>query len=207
MNTARSIGVVMAMLAALALPAAASAAQTDIKLKPVAGRFGDAPDFKPLGNGTAAQAQWTNKRALDGKFSVLLEKSVPTTSAAFAAALVKHVKGLTVAELGDIGFSVNGPCTGGSPRFNLFYDGDFDGNADGVAFYGCGNHVTGSPAPGWTSMSANASVPDAISPFNLVPFSPLAQVTSLSVLVDEQGTYHIDRVVAAGQTTGEPNGN
>lgn len=200
------IGALVACVTALLLPAASGAAKGDLKLKPTAGRF-DPDTFKPLGNSTDAQAQWTNKKALDGKFSVLLEKSVPTSDFAFAASIVEGVEGLTVAELGQIGFSVNGNCGGGSPRFNLFYDNNGDGEGNAVAFYGCGNHITGSPAPGWTSMSADASVPDSQFDFGGEgPLTDASVVTSLSVLVDEQGTYYIDRVQAAGKQTGEPNG-
>ena len=200
------IGVAISCVAMLLIPVQGNAAKSGIKLQPSAGRFvGD--EFKPVGNGQDAQAQWTNKQALDGKFSVLLEKSVPTSSPAFAAASVDGVEGLTVAELGNIGFSVNGNCGGGSPRFNLYYDNNGDGEADGVAFYGCGNHTSGMPAPGWTSMMADASAPDSENPYGGEgPLTDASVVTSLSVLVDEQGTYYIDRVEAAGLTTGEPNG-
>src|SRR5437667_4097556 len=103
-----------------------------LKLDPTAGNF-PPPDFlRETGNGPYSQAQWTNKVALDGKFSVLLEKAVDFGScitstlqngcAAFAAVIVTAVEGMTIAGLGDIGFSVNGDCGAGSPRFNLFYD-------------------------------------------------------------------------------------
>jgi len=170
----------------------------DLSLKPVAGRFVGG-DFKPVGNGTAAQAQWTNKLAHTGKFSVLMEKSVPTSEPAFAAAIVDGVEGWTVADLGSIGFWVDGPCTGGSPRFNLGYDTDGDGDRDGTAFYGCANHVTATDGD-WTQMSvATATVSDS------GPVPATATVLSLSVLVDEQGTYAVDDVTVAGQTVGEPN--
>lgn len=191
-----------------------------LKLKPVAGNF-PPPDFdKATGNATYAQAQWTNKVALDGKFSVQLEKSVGFAScytpapedgcAAFAAAVVDGVEGITIADLGPIGFSVNGVCGAGAPRFNLYYDTDGDGQADGVAFYGCTAHVSGIPAPGWTSMSASSAVPDfcySFAPPGACTLTPASTVIQLSVLVDEQGTWYIDRVTAAGHTTGEPNGS
>lgn len=188
-----------------------------LKLKPVAGNF-TPPDFKFTGNATYAQAQWTNKVALDGNFSVLLEKSVDFAScytptpengcAAFAAAIVDGVEGLTITQLGTIGFSVNGTCGAGSPRFNLYYDSNGDGEADGVAFYGCSAHVSGTDA-GWTSMSASSAVPDFCYSFALPGTCTLiaaSTVVQLSVLVDEKGTWYIDRVKAAGYITGEPNG-
>ena len=189
-----------------------------LKLDPTAGNF-PPPDFlRQTGNGPYSQAQWTNKVALDGKFSVLLAKSVDFSScytatpqngcAAFAAAIVTGVEGITIADLGDIGFSVNGDCGAGSPRFNLLYDTNGDGQADGVAFYGCAAHVSGSPAADWTSMMASAAAPDFCYTFPSgdCTLTPTATVVELSVLVDEQGTWHIDHVQAATATTGEPNG-
>src|SRR2546426_1396586 len=47
-----------------------------LKLIPTAGNF-PPPDFaKQTGNGPYSQARWTNRVALDGKFSMLLEKAV-----------------------------------------------------------------------------------------------------------------------------------
>ena len=95
----------------------------------------------------------------------------------------------------------------GSPRFNLLYDTDGDGQADGVAFYGCAAHVSGSLAD-WTSMSASAATPDFCYTFPSGPctLTSTSTVVGLSVLVDELGVWHIDRVQAANSTTGEPNG-
>jgi hypothetical protein len=202
MTKFRMLTAALVAVGLLAIPASAPAA-TGIKLKPTAGRFGPGPRYQPQGNSTDAQAQWTNKVALDGKFSVLLQKSAPTSDFSYAAAIVDGTEGLTVAQLGTIGFSVNGPCGAGSPRFNLFYDNNGDGQYDGYAFYGCANHFAGSPAPGWTSMSAVATAPDFVVG---QPITPASVVVQLSVIADEQGTYYIDRVQAAGQTTGEPNG-
>src|SRR3989442_11674424 len=97
-----------------------------LKLDPTAGNF-PPPDFlKETGNGPYSQAQWTNKGALDGRFSGLLAKSVDFAScytatpqngcAAFAAAIVTPVEGITIGDLGDIGFSVNRDLGAGSPR-------------------------------------------------------------------------------------------
>ena len=190
-----------------------------LKLDPTAGNF-PPPDFlRQRGNGPYSQAQWTNKVALEGKFSVLLAKTVDFASCytetpqngcmAFAAVIVTGVKGMMVSDLGEIGFSVSGSCGAGSPRFNLYYDTDGDGQADGVAFYGCAAHVSGTPQTDWTSMSASAVAPDFCYTFPSDPctlLTPGSTVVELSVLVDELGVWHIDRVQAAGSTTGEPNG-
>jgi len=202
----RSLIALAAALAVLAIPAAASA---DLKLHGTAGRA-NPPDYKVLGNGKAAQAQWTNKQAETGKFSMLLQKSAPTTDYVYAAALVKGVEGTTVAQLGNIGLSSKAVCNAGSPRFNLEYDNNGDGVSDGIAFYGCGNHDTGT-VNGWHHMLADASVPDSCyafdPPFSACTLTDTSTVTSLAVIVDEQGTYYVDNVIAAGQTVGEPNGS
>ena len=188
-----------------------------LKLDPTAGNF-PPPDFaKETGNGPYSQARWTNRVALDGRFSVLLEKSVDFASCytptpqngcmAFAAVIVTGVEGITIADLGNIGFSVNGDCGAGAPRFNLYYDTNGDGQADGVAFYGCAAHVSETTTD-WTSMSASAAAPDFCYTFPSDPctLKPASTVIELSVLVDELGVWHIDRVQAANATTGEPNG-
>lgn len=196
------------LLTGVLVSAALAGGHSGIKLKPTAGR-GNPPSYKTIGNGTAAQAQWTNKAAHSGRFSVLLDKSVPTTDYAFAAAVVDGVEGDTVADLGNIGFWAKGQCGGGAPRFNLYYDTNSDGEADGVAFYGCGNHVVGTDGA-WTHMEADASAPESCYTFNPTigpcTLTDASTVTSLSVLVDEQGTYYVDDVTAAGDTTGEPGG-
>ena len=202
-------------VAAARLPAVDPVA---LKLIPTAGNF-PPPDFaKQTGNGPYSQARWTNRVALDGKFSMLLEKAVDFAScytdspqngcAAFAAVIVTGVEGMTIVDLGDIGFSVNGDCGAGSPRFNLLYDTNGDGQADGVAFYGCAAHVSESPAADWTSMVTSAAAPDFCYTFPSDPctLTSASTVVELSVLVDEKGTWHIDRVQAAASTTGEPNG-
>lgn len=202
----KSFIALMSALIVFAIPAVASA---DLKLHGTAGRA-NPPDYKVLGNGKAAQAQWTNKQAETGKFSMLLQKSAPTTDYVFAAAIVKGVEGLTVAGLGNIGLSSKTVCTNGSPRFNLEYDSTGDGVSDGVAFYGCANH-SGAPVNGWYHMLADASTPDTCysfgTPLGLCTLTDASTVTSLSVIVDEQGTYYVDNVIAAGQTVGEPNGS
>jgi hypothetical protein len=190
--------------ASLAVSSPAGAAG-DLSLKGQAGRFvGD--DFKPVGAGTTAQASWTNKVALSGDHSMLLEKSVETSSPSYAAAVVQGAAGMSVGDLGTVGFSVNGACTGGSPRFNLYFDTDGDGGADGILFLGCGNHVV-STGDGWTTMSVDPLTATSGYMFDGSAFAIDADdtVTSLSVLVDEQGTYYVDDVVVAGQTLGEPN--
>ena len=199
-------GALFAAALAIVVPASlAGAANDDLKLKPSAFSCPPGPGYDGFpgnGNGQNAQGQWTNKESETGKFSVLLEKTAPTNSCAGAAVVVKGVEGDTVASLGAIGFSVKGNCGGGSPRFNLLYDTNDDGQYDGFAFYGCANHPGGPGAkPGWVRMlDPDATTSDS------GPVPPNAEVVQLYVIVDEQGTYYIDNVIAQGQTVGEPNG-
>lgn len=215
----RALMLVMAGLAVLVV-ASAAAAPAPLKLKPVSGNF-TPPSFKFTGNATYAQSQWTNKVAQSGKFSVLLEKSVDFAScytatpengcAAFAAAIVEGVEGSTVGDLGTIGFWVKGTCGAGSPRFNLEFTDLTTGNA-GVAFYGCANHQ-GPTVAGWTQMSSASTASESYycydADFNIQPCTLGADdtVNQLSVLVDEKGTWYVDTVTAAANTTGEPNGS
>jgi hypothetical protein len=66
------------------------------------------------------------------------------------------------------------------------------------------------PAAGWTSMSANSAAPDfcysSAAP-TICTLTAASMVVQRSVLVDEMGTWYIDRVMAAGNTTGERNGS
>lgn len=189
-------------------PMAEFAAPGALTLKTSAGRA-NPPDYHVIGNSTVAQAKWTNKEAYSGKFSMLLEKDAPTGDYVFAAAIVRGVEGWRVSQLGSIGFAVKGGCGGGSPRFNLYYDNNNDGQLDGVAFYGCGNHVsTGPNADGWTVMSVNATAPDSCYDFSLgiCTLTGGSSVVQLSVLVDETGTYFVDDVTVAENVLGEPSG-
>src|SRR5438270_12811989 len=93
---------------------AASGKHNSISLKPSAGSC----NGTGVGNGQNAQAQWTNKQAETGKFSVLVQKSADTANCSFAAIVVKGVEGMTMGDLGNISFSVMGYCGAGSPRFN-----------------------------------------------------------------------------------------
>jgi len=191
-----------------------SAGTSGISLKGQAGRF-NTTTFQALGNSTDAQASWTNKVALDGKFSMFLEKTT-NDQFAFAAAVVDGVEGRTVGSLGDLAFSFTGVCNGGSPRFNLFFDTNGDGQADGIVFLGCNNVTLTSPATGWqTATFPNAlvvagGVGGSCYDFNnpaTCSVTAAATVTSLSVLIDIVGSNNIDRVSVNGVATGEPNGS
>jgi len=207
------VAVLAILVALLATPVTAGG--SGISLKGQAGRF-DTTTFRALGNSADAQASWTNKAALDGKFSMFLEKST-NDQFAFAAAVVDGVNGRTVGSLGDLAFSFTGVCNGGSPRFNLYFDSDGDGQANGIAFLGC-NNVTLTPAgaPGWqTATFSNALVAAGgvggscydFNPAGPCSISSTATVTSLSVLIDIVGSNNVDRVTVDGVSTGEPNGD
>ena len=206
------IAVLAILVAVLATPVTAGGG--GIRLKGQAGRF-DTTTFQSLGNSTDAQASWTNKVALDGKFSMFLEKTT-NDQFAFAAAVVDGVNGRSVASLGDIAFSFTGVCNGGSPRFNLYFDSDGDGQANGIAFLGCNNVTLTSAGDGWqTATFSNALVAAGgvggscydFNPAGPCSISGTSTVTSLSVLIDIVGSTNIDRVTVAGVVTGEPNGN
>jgi hypothetical protein len=207
------VAVLAILVAVLATPV--SAGGGGISLKGQAGRF-NTTTFQVYGNSTDAQASWTNKMALEGQFSMFLEKTT-NDQFAFAAAVVDGVNGQTVGSLGDLAFSFTGACNGGSPRFNLYFDSNGDGIADGIVFLGCNNvTLTSAGTPGWqtatfpNSLTVAGGVGGSCYDFNnpaKCSVSASATVTSLSVLIDIVGSTNIDRVIVAGVTTGEPNGS
>jgi hypothetical protein len=207
-----AIAVLAILVAVLATPVTAGGGA--ISLKGQAGRF-DTTTFQSLGNSTDAQASWTNKVALDGKFSMFLEKTT-NDQFAFAAAVVDGVNGRSIASLGDLAFSFTGACNGGSPRFNLYYDSDGDGQANGIVFLGCNNVALTQLADGWQTATFSHALIAAggvggscydFNPAGPCSVGPTATVTSLSVLIDIVGSNNIDRVTVNGISTGEPNGS
>jgi hypothetical protein len=204
------LAVLALLVAVLAMPVTAQGG--GISLKGQAGRF-NTTTFQSLGNSTDAQASWSNKVALDGKFSMFLQKTTNDQDA-FAAAVVDGVNGQSVGSLGDLAFSFTGACNGGSPRFNLFFDSNGDGQADGIVFLGCNNVTLTSPAPGWQTATFSGAFILAGGGFcydfnapSTCSVGATATVTSLSVLIDIVGSTNIDRVTVNGVSTGEPNGD
>jgi hypothetical protein len=211
----RVLVVIVTAVLVVVLATPASADPGGLKLKGVAGAF-DPTTFQPIGNSGDSQATWTNKVALDGNFSMFLEKT-SNEHFAFAAAVVEGVNGRTVGSLGDLAFSFTGTCNGGSPRFNLYFDSNGDGQADGVAFLGCNNVALTSLGAGWQTATFPAALVvaggvggtcyDFANPTAPCSIRSTATVTSLSVLIDIVGSNNIDRVSVNGVTTGEPNGS
>src|SRR5260370_19495096 len=137
------VGLLVILVAVLATPV--SAGGGGISLKGQAGRF-NTTTFQSLGNSTDAQASWTNKVALDGQFSLLLEKTT-NDQFAFAAAVVDGVNGQTVATLGDLAFSFTGAGNGGAPPFHPFFFTQRAGTPGGGSVFG-GEKRRSSPSAG-----------------------------------------------------------
>ena len=208
----KKLVLLLAAGAVLALAATASAGPGGLKLHPTAGNF-KPPDFGYSGNGQYAQAQWTNKVARTGKFSVLLQKSVDFAScytatpvngcAAYAAVVIKGVEGDLV-NATPIGYWWKGDCAGGSPRMNLFYDNDGDGQWDGYGFYASCNAAAVPDANGWRQVTSNTSTPEG--GFVGTPPVATATIVSLSIIVDTKQTTYVDDVRYGSTTVGEPSG-
>jgi hypothetical protein len=201
----RMLALVLVVVAASMAVAVATAAPQKLKLAPTAANF-PAPDFaKVTGNSTYSQAQWTNKEAHTGKFSVLLQKNADYTDcstngcAAYAAVVLKGVEG-DLAANHTVGYWFKGDCSGGSPRINLFYDNDGDGQYDGYKFLA--DCTTGgvADANGWRRVTDNTNGGVTVGD----PMLPTATILSLSVIVDVQGTTYVDDVQYDGATVGEP---
>jgi hypothetical protein len=202
--------VLVAALAALAVTSATAA--SGIKLKPTAGNI-PPPDFsKQTGNGKYSQAQWTNKVSHAGKFSVLLQKSVDFAScytatpengcASFAAVEVNGVEGLN-ANGHTVGYWFKGDCFGGSPRINLFYDNNGDGQYDGYKFLADCTTGGAPDANGWRQVTDNTSGGVTVG----APMAPTATILELAVIVDNKQTTYVDDVQFDATTVGEPNGS
>jgi hypothetical protein len=189
--------VLVAGLAVVATPLATASAADGYQLKPRAARFVGSDYSKSLGGGGAAKASWTTATAYSGSYSIQLTKSVPTPDAAAAVIDVTGVEGMTIAELGDLSMDVKGACTNGSPRFNLAYDTNDDGVADGTAFYGCASHVVNTTG-GWVHVSVDSETADGL------VLDPEWTVVDLEIVRDETGTSYVDNVGFAGQVIGEP---
>jgi hypothetical protein len=203
-NRFKKLGTAAVITVAVLFASQGASGAAGLSLKGAAGRY-NVNTFQPLGNSGDAQASWTNKTAATGKFSMQLIKAT-NDRYAYAAAIVKGTERMTVAALGDIAFSFKGDCAGGSPRFNLYYDNDGNGTADGVAFYGCNNVTLTTPVAGWSRATFDASV----APFEynfttgLPSMTDASTVVQLSVLIDIVGTVNVDDVAAGGLSTGEP---
>ena len=204
----RMLAFALVVVAASMAVAVATAAPQKLKLAPTAGNF-TPPDFKSTGNSTYAQAQWTNKEAHSGKFSVLLQKSTDFSScytttpengcAAYAGVILKGVEGDN-ANGHTVGYWFKGDCSGASPRINLYYDNDGDGQYDGYKFLADCSTAGAADANGWRQVTDNTS--DGITVG--APMSATATILSLSVIVDVQGTTYVDDVRYDGSTVGEP---
>jgi hypothetical protein len=200
--TVVAIGV--AVPVALAAPSAPS-----ITLKPVAGNYPPPAFDKATGNGKYSQAQWTNKQAHTGSKSILLQKSVDYFScysatpengcASFAGVVVKGVEGLN-ANNHPIGYSFKGESLGGSPRVNLYYDNDGDGEWDGYKFLADSTTAGAPDASGWRTVTDNTSLGVTVGDAML----PAATIIQLSLIIDNKQTTHVDDVVFDTTTVGEP---
>jgi opacity protein-like surface antigen len=200
------------LVAAAAVASAVTAAPPPIKLKPVAGNIPPPAFDKLTGNGTYSQAQWTNKQAHTGKFSVLLQKSVDFAScytstpqdgcAAFAGIEVKGVEGMN-ANGHTIGYWFKGDCAGGSPRMNLFYDNDGDGQYDGYKFLADCTTGGAADANGWRQVTDNTSGGVTVG----AAMAPTATIVELDVIVDNKQTTYVDDVQFDTTVTGEPSGS
>ena len=157
-------------------------------LRPVAGRYTDTPD-KYVGGGSAAKAYRNN----DGSYT--LTKLATTQTNAYAALIVEGVQGSPIADLDRFSFDVvDGRVGGGSPRLNLYFDNDGNGEWSGLA------------VDGYAMVSAQSSTDitlidglvqgeeSAVTSYVGAEPLPTAEVLSLSILVDVQGTSTIDNV-------------
>jgi hypothetical protein len=160
--------------------------QPDITLRPVAGRYAGTPG-KYVGGGNAAKAY----KNVDGSYT--LAKLASTETNAYAALVLDGVNGQRLDELGTFSFDIGGHLGAGSPRMNLYWD-----NHDGDTVYD-GYALVGSSAVTDRHFSID---PNTVPTFAGAAPTSNATVSSMSILVDEQGTSQISNVTLDGVTLG-----
>ena len=152
--------------------------------------------YDPFGTG-AGFSQW-----LDGigegdspncrtNFGLLLQKNASNETVLAAGTLLEDLSGAVVSEDDTLGYDIrnDSPCTAGSPRFNVSYT--LPDGTEGFSFVGgCSNGtITTSPQnPSWRRVTFDLQT----QAFPAIPVGSV--IESVTLLVDEQGTYNIDNI-------------
>ena len=199
----RLIVVVAAVSAALVM----SGVPVDAAQKPMLKPAAFTCEGGGWGNALNVQAKWTNKAALEGKQSILLEKTAATTHCSYAAAVFtgSGIEGDAMAGTEVLSFWVKGSCAAGSPRFNLFFDNDGDGAWDGYKLWGCSGYLSGATSGDWSEVSVTTGTPGGVDTGNFIP--GVSTIVQLSVLADDTGSSNVDKVTYDTITVGESNGS
>jgi ribosomal protein L24E len=153
-------------------------------IRPAFGVKVDAFDSSNSSSPGSADSEW---RVIDGDERLVLQKN---SGGVAAGARVYGVEGLDVSQLRNIGFTIeSGGCTPYGPRFDLFFDADRDGNADGSKVLSCATGGGGA-AKSWDPVAQGV-------PGNAI-------VTALDLIHGADGTtVALDDIVVAGLTVGD----
>jgi hypothetical protein len=147
-------------------------------------------EFDPDKTG-CPEAQWVNgegRADSTGKtnFGLVLEKNCATTVNASAGAVANSIRGTSATQLG-YDLRDDSPCGGGSPRFNVLTN---QGTFHFVG--GCANGAEDSTplGDGWTRYRFQLNDPTDAFP----PVPPGATIEDVTLIVDEEGSYHLDNI-------------
>ena len=195
MNRVLAVAGALVMVGALATTA--FAAGPKLKASP--------STFDP-GNACDDQAAWVAKQGLpdagNANHALVLKKGCPTATNAAALAAIEGVQGMTVGPATQLGYEIksDSPCGGGAPRFNVRWTHP---SLTGTQFSfvgGCANDAERTTTSGWTHVRLELNDPSEA--FPVIPAG--ATIQSVTLLVDEQGTYVLDNIYVDGVTIGKP---
>lgn len=193
----RVFAIAGALVVAGALASTAFAAGPKLKASP--------GTFNP-GNVCDVQAAWVAKQGLpdagNSDHALVLKKGCPTTTNAAALATIDGVQGMTVAATAQLGYDIksDSPCGAGSPRFNVRWTHSSFMTPQFSFIGACANDAERTTAGGWTHVRFELN--DAGEAFPPIPAG--ATIQSITLLVDEQGTYVLDNIYVDSVTIGKP---
>ena len=163
--------------------------------------------YDPFGSG-GGFADWINGIG-EGDFpncrtnyGLLLQKNVPTTTEVAVGTVLQGISGAVVTDSDTLGYDIrnDSTCTNGSPRFNVEYT--LPDGTEGFSFVGgCANGtITTSPQdPSWSRVTFDLQS----QAFPAIPVG--STIESVTLIVDEQGTYNLDNIQFRGLYVGDPN--
>lgn len=186
------ISTVVIALSSFAMPAAAAPLPLGVQPFEYVSALGDCGVDYPAGTAGNVTAKWDTTTG-NRSPSLLLEKLAATTDCSSAGATITGIEGIVLSELN---FDIkNGDlCTGGSPRFNV-------SASDGFHFIGgCGNGTQTTPDAGWTHVVFDPTNPAQAFP----PITAGATINSIELILDEQGTAHVDNISVNDAVVGRP---
>jgi hypothetical protein len=162
------------------------------------GKAGDCGTGTPAGstnfnNGANVVSRWVNDLGNPSP-SLYLQKAAATTDCSSAGANINGVSGITLTELNFDYYSAdtNAHCGAGAPRFNVVT------SDNATHFFGCSAGTATDAGNGWTHVTFSPA--DSTQAFPVIPNG--VTVSSIQIVMDEQGYTHLDNISVNSQTIG-----